>query len=195
MTSQIRVYFLAFYAIGIAVLLGRVLPAARNLGPVQYRVNDSRRYVPAIFLLLDWALPFVLILTRIGEIPRELIPIRVVGLLLSVFAAVANLWAVAALGRYLVPQAVVLTDHKLVTEGPYQFVRHPAYSGDLALFLGSALGTLNVFLLVLWPVAVIGNLVQARIEEQLLEARFGGAYRSYVERTGRFLPRFWARAS
>jgi protein-S-isoprenylcysteine O-methyltransferase Ste14 len=68
-------------------------------------------------------------------------------------------------------------------------VRHPAYSGDLALWLGSALGTLNVVLLVLWPLYVLGATMQAHLEDGLLEAKFGEEYRRYAIRVGRFLPR------
>jgi protein-S-isoprenylcysteine O-methyltransferase Ste14 len=99
------------------------------------------------------------------------------------------LWAAATLGRQLVPQAVVFADHALATTGPYALVRHPAYSGDLALWLGAALATLNVALLVLWPAYLLGARAEAGVEEQLLEARFGSAYADYARRTGRFVPR------
>jgi protein-S-isoprenylcysteine O-methyltransferase Ste14 len=33
--------------------------------------------------------------------------------------------------------------------------------------------------------------VRTTREERLLAARFGEAYRSYIERTGRFLPKSW----
>jgi hypothetical protein len=82
-------------------------------------------------------------------------------------------WSAATLGRFLVPQARVSRDHQLVVDGPFRFLRHPAYSGDLALWLGSALATLNVLLLVLWPFYVLGATMQARVEDGLLEAKFG----------------------
>jgi protein-S-isoprenylcysteine O-methyltransferase Ste14 len=70
------------------------------------------------------------------------------------------------------------------------FVRHPVYSGNLALFLGSAFGTLNIYLLLLWPIAVLGFVTEARIEERLLRDRFGVVYQAYAEGTGLLLPRF-----
>jgi protein-S-isoprenylcysteine O-methyltransferase Ste14 len=83
----------------------------------------------------------------------------------------------------------VSRDHRLVVDGPFRFLRHPAYSGDLALWLGSALATLNVLLLVLWPFYVLGATIQARVEDGLLEAKFGEEYRRYATRVGRFVPR------
>jgi protein-S-isoprenylcysteine O-methyltransferase Ste14 len=69
------------------------------------------------------------------------------------------------------------------------------YAGYLALLLGSGLASLNVCLWLLWPVSLVGILIQASSEEQLLAAKFGQDYESYVRRTGRLLPRLWGRAA
>lgn len=79
-----------------------------------------------------------------------------------------------------------------MTAGPFRLVRHPAYSGDLALWLGAALATVNVVLLVLWPLYVAGAFVETRVEESLLEARFGDAYRRCQRDVGRLAPRLSA---
>jgi protein-S-isoprenylcysteine O-methyltransferase Ste14 len=120
--------------------------------------------------------------------------LRLVGLLLGLYAAVILPWSAATLGRFLVPQARVSRDHRLVVDGPFRFLRHPAYSGDLALWLGSALATLNVLLLLLWPFYVLGATIQSRVEDGLLEAKFGEEYRRYATRVARFVPRFGSRA-
>jgi len=90
------------------------------------------------------------------------------------------------------PAVISCTWHPaaFVVEGPFRFVRHPAYSGDLALWLGSALATLDVLLLVLWPLYVLGAWAQSRVEDQLLESKFGSGYRRYAARVGAFLPRW-----
>lgn len=74
----------------------------------------------------------------------------------------------ATLGRFLVPQAVVVKGHDLVTHGPYRFLRHPVYSGDPALLLGAALGTVNMLLLALWPVSALGTHFRTRQKDALL---------------------------
>ncbi len=45
------------------------------------------------------------------------------------------------------------------------------------------------FLLVLWPLYVLGATMQSRVEDGLLESTFGEEYRRYATRVGRFLPR------
>ena len=129
-------------------------------------------------------------LTRAGELDAGWLAVRLVGLVLGLYAAVILPWSASTLGRFLVPQARVSRDHELVVEGPFRFVRHPAYSGDLALWLGSALATLDVLLLVLWPLYVLGAWAQSRVEDQLLESKFGSGYRRYAARVGAFLPRW-----
>ena len=95
----------------------------------------------------------------------------------------------------MIHEAAVREDHALIESGPYRFVRHPVYAGYLALLLGSGVASLNVCLWLLWPVSLLGILIQAASEEQLLGARFGGDYERYVRRIGRLIPRCWSRAA
>ena len=91
--------------------------------------------------------------------------------------------------------AAVREDHALIESGPYRYVRHPVYAGYLALLLGSGAASLNVCLWLLSPVSLIGILIQAASEEQLLGERFGQDYERYVRRTGRLVPRFWGQVA
>lgn len=190
MIEALRLFFLAFYAIGIAVLVVRVLPLALRSAPAERRADGMSRYLPFVLLPVGFLVPPVVMLTRAGELDAGWLAVRLVGLFLGLYAAVILPWSASTLGRFLVPQARVSRDHELVVEGPFRFVRHPAYSGDLALWLGSALATLNVLLVVLWPLYVLGARMQSRVEDQLLESRFGSDYRRYAARVGAFLPRF-----
>ncbi len=190
MPNALRLYFFGFYAVSLLVFLVKVVPASLRVPRVERRAQGFARFLPPVLVLLDFVLPPVIILTRTGELDVRWIPLRALGFLLSLYAAVMLLWASATLGRFLVPQAVVLADHDLVTRGPYRLLRHPAYSGDLALWLGAALGTVNVLLLALWPVSALGTYLQTRQEDELLASRFGAAYETYASRTGRLVPRF-----
>lgn len=74
---------------------------------------------------------------------------------------------------------------------PATLVRHPGYSAILAIFLGTALGTLNWILLALWPLVVVGTYLSSRAAEKLLREKFGKAYRQYAQQTYRFVPGIW----
>jgi protein-S-isoprenylcysteine O-methyltransferase Ste14 len=76
----------------------------------------------------------------------------------------------------------------LVMRGPYRFVRHPLYLGELTALLGIAIGTDRWPLtLPLWVVCVGLQLVRTGYEERSLRAEFP-EYGPYAERTKRLIP-------
>jgi len=190
MSGAIRIWFIALYTLGIVVALVHLVPGRRASAAAESRIADRRRWVPALMLPIVWLLPWILLVTRVGSRASSWPGPRLVGLALSLYALPILATGPRALGRMLVPGAAVFTDHALVTTGPFRFLRHPIYSAVLALWLGAALGTLNVILLVLWIVPLVGVGIQARAEEELLRAKFGQAYADYAARTGAFIPRW-----
>jgi protein-S-isoprenylcysteine O-methyltransferase Ste14 len=84
---------------------------------------------------------------------------------------------------------LVKKNHRLVTAGPYGWVRHPMYSAlfgfSVAFFLLSA----NAIVGLLWLAMTIASAWRVGEEERLLAGTFGVAYERYMARTGRFLPK------
>jgi protein-S-isoprenylcysteine O-methyltransferase Ste14 len=79
-------------------------------------------------------------------------------------------------------------DHRLVTVGPYGWLRHPMYAG---LFLG-ALGGLLVYrtwALVFMLATLPGAVVKARLEERLLAEQLGAEWSAYAGRVPAWFPR------
>jgi protein-S-isoprenylcysteine O-methyltransferase Ste14 len=80
--------------------------------------------------------------------------------------------------------------HELVTHGVYQSIRHPMYA---SIWLwGIAQGMLLQNWLAGWsvvPVFAAMYFLRTPREEQLMVETFGNDYRSYMQRTGRLLPR------
>ena len=139
--------------------------------------------------------PPALIFLSIGEIEAGWLPARLVGLAVCLGGAVFMVWAAVWLGRFLVHDAAVLEGHTLVTGGPYRIVRHPIYTGFLAMLLGAGVATLNAWVLLIWPVSLLGILVQAKSEEWVLGTMFGQEYARYAVMTGLLVPRFWGKAT
>jgi protein-S-isoprenylcysteine O-methyltransferase Ste14 len=99
------------------------------------------------------------------------------------------IWTFRRLGKNLTDTVVTRRDHTLVTNGPYRWVRHPFYVSGALFAFGTAFIAANWFLFV-GAVLFIGLIIiRTRTEEEKLLLRFGESYRSYVERTGRFVPR------
>ena len=98
------------------------------------------------------------------------------------------LWTHQELGKNWSIALATKERQTLVSSGPYRWVRHPMYTAISAWWLGSFLLSAN------WVVGVaalgLGLLCAARVgdEEALMIDEFGDQYRSYMKRTGRFLP-------
>jgi protein-S-isoprenylcysteine O-methyltransferase Ste14 len=96
-----------------------------------------------------------------------------------------------ALGRNWSVTLQLREKHELVTHGVYKWVRHPMYTAFWAWALAQAL------LLPNWVAGFsgiigFGTLYLLRVgpEEKLMLDEFGEDYRSYMDRTGRLLPKF-----
>jgi protein-S-isoprenylcysteine O-methyltransferase Ste14 len=117
------------------------------------------------------------------------VAVRWAGVGLSLIATGLLMWTLRSLGKNLTDTVVTRRDHTLVTRGPYRWVRHPFYDTVALLLIAVALITANWFILVAAVVWFALLIVRTRIEEEKLVARFGDAYRTYMRRTGRFVPR------
>jgi protein-S-isoprenylcysteine O-methyltransferase Ste14 len=191
MSDALRLSSLALFAVGPVVAVLALLRRESRPSATKCRIKGWRWYVPVVLLPVEWLLPPALIALRVGEIDVGWLPVRVVGLAVGLAGAVLLVWASVLLGRFLLHEAAIREDHALVASGPYRFVRHPVYTGYLALLLGSGVASLNVWLLLLWPVSLLGILIQVASEEQLLTAKFGKDFERYVGQVGRLVPRFW----
>lgn len=95
-----------------------------------------------------------------------------------------------ALGANWSLVARTLTDHSLVTSGPFARVRHPIYAAMLLFLLGLAVATGHAaHLIVALPLFLIGTFIRTHSEERLLKAQFGGAYDEYARTTPALIPR------
>ncbi len=110
---------------------------------------------------------------------------------LSVALTVAGLVGIAVasltLGRTLTPTPVPNGRGELRTGGLYRCVRHPIYTGVLAVVVGVTLGTRQWAGLALGLVTVAFFAVKARWEEARLTEAFP-TYADYAAGTPRFVP-------
>lgn len=117
---------------------------------------------------------------------------QVLLVLAALLALASSAFAIAAvreLGKQWSLTARLLVTHKLVTSGPFGWVRHPIYSALLGLLVATgaclstvaatAAGTL---------VYLLGTHWRAAREEGLLLSRFGEAYVAYAHRVPRLIP-------
>jgi len=113
--------------------------------------------------------------------------IQIVGLVLTSVGYFVFIWSVAVRGKYAVSWAIP-ENQRLVTWGPYRYVRHLSYLGYFLMFFGFFFLWPNLF--TLFPLVAIPGYFRVTFEEErLLVRRFGDDHVEYQRRTGRFIPR------
>ena len=116
----------------------------------------------------------------------------VLGLVLMLAGIGLRSWGIVTLGRFFRREVVVVEDQHVVRDGPYRWIRHPAYAGNLLLAfgLGLALGSW-LAALVCAVIAFAGLLPRIRVEEAELTRTLGTEYVVYANTTARLVPGVW----
>lgn len=84
----------------------------------------------------------------------------------------------------------VTRKQNLITDGLFRHIRHPIYAFSMLLMLCTAVIVPTVPMIVVAAIHIVLMNLKARNEERHLLSTHGEAYQSYLDRTGRFLPRF-----
>ena len=119
-------------------------------------------------------------------------PLFVAGLVLMCAGIALRQWAVTTLGRFFTIDVRVEPGQTVVEDGPYRWVRHPAYTGLILVFLGFGLALGNwaaIALAFLVPTA--GLVYRIRFEERALLQGLGEPYRRFAEGRKRLVPGVW----
>ncbi len=185
-TDTIRLWFIIIYVLNIIAFIILAVHFHQRR-PV---IENKKGPLPTPGSLISWGIPLVFLVTQIGEISENLLLLRVIGVALSIYHIIMNVWSLIAMGQHYVPGSGVFREQQLITSGPFQLMRHPIYSAHIALWLGTALGMLNWILLGLWPLYItLMYFVPVREEEKLLKEKFGEQYEIYSKKTGKIIPK------
>jgi protein-S-isoprenylcysteine O-methyltransferase Ste14 len=139
-----------------------------------------------IAFLFDFACAFQLPSAAIGAAARLAF---VLGLCCVVTGAALRWYAVATLKRYFTVNVAVQASQPVITAGPYRYIRHPAYSGQLLTLIGFGLAVGNwagLLAMVILPSCAFGYRIV--IEEAALRSTLGEPYARYMRHTWRLIP-------
>lgn len=113
--------------------------------------------------------------------------VQTAGMFVTALGYFLFVWSVLARGKYATSWNMS-EDHKLVTWGPYRYIRHPSYTAYFILFAGLFLTLVNLIAVIPF-IAILGYVQITQIEEELLTRRFGEEYAKYQCVTGKFFPK------
>jgi len=182
--------FALYNLIACAALFGGgFLVAKARRPPASAVVRDTRAMAGLLLQTAGFAI--ALLFRRPPSGPVFALAASIVLALVSVCCA---WWSFAHLGKHLRLSAELVDDHQLIVTGPYRIVRHPIYFALAAIYAAAGL------LLSEWPaflaglaLVIAGTEIRVRIEDRLLESRFGARFHDYRRRTPAYIPYALAR--
>lgn len=135
----------------------------------------------------------LLIFGTIGEyflIPRKInLWISGIGLGITAVRIWLKWWAMLTLGDYWSLHIEIREAHKLIKDGPYRYLRHPAYLSNLMAYFGIPLITNAYYTLIgVFLIYLPFNLIRLHLEEKELIKKFGEEYEDYRKKVPALLP-------
>jgi len=124
-----------------------------------------------------------------SDVPLWLV---VVGYLLFVGSVAVTTWA-QAVNPFFEPGVRIQQERaqRVITSGPYRFVRHPGYVAAIGMFIAIPLALASWWALLLAALAIVLLVLRTRLEDGLLQAELSG-YADYAGRTRyRLVPGIW----
>ncbi len=114
---------------------------------------------------------------------------RWIGAIVFGLSMVLFWWVHKTLGKNWSPVLEIRKDHKLITEGPYNYVRHPMYTQIWIWMLCQGLVLSN------WAVGIVGivtwsilYIVRLPEEERMMIEQFDQEYKDYMNTTKKIIP-------
>ena len=163
-----------------------IIPHLRQKGEVKARSDRGSRVVIWVGIFVAIFLSDYFSTHNITPLPESFF---YVGIILMLAGILFRQWAIWVLGRFFSTRVRIVSDHRIVMEGPYRFLRHPSYTGMLIILLGLGLGSRTwlgtIIILALFSL-VIGYRIS--VEEDALKAEFGEQYLEYAKKTKRLIP-------
>jgi protein-S-isoprenylcysteine O-methyltransferase Ste14 len=114
--------------------------------------------------------------------------LRFIGLAFYIIGFITMHLAERYLGKQFSIEVEIQNDHKLFTDGPFRYIRHPRYLGIIIFTIGIAL-TFNswsgLFLVLLIIIVLLWRISD---EEELMREEFGQKWTAYTKTTSRLIP-------
>jgi len=180
-------YLLTAYMITLVDTLIRSIPQQRNVSKLfDFLILTMLLLSP--FFLIGAFYENKLFISQIIPFWDNII-ISYVGFSLYISGGLLIIVARAQLGRFGTGELITEEDHQLITQGVYNYIRNPMYSGGLIATIGFCLVFRCIITLIIMFVYYF-LLIRMRIneEERILEKKFGEKFEEYKKRTKKLIP-------
>jgi|SRR3954452_11080194 protein-S-isoprenylcysteine O-methyltransferase Ste14 len=156
-----------------------------------YSESAARRFRYVIPVVIGWFLVF-----RGYRLPHpfsirliaETDAIRVGCSILCVCGLGFSFWARAVLGRNWSGTVTLKENHELIVRGPYRLVRHPIYTGLLAMLMATAIQQGHLAGVIGVGLVFVSFWIKLSEEEEVMVKQFPDEYAAYRQRVKRIIP-------
>ena len=98
------------------------------------------------------------------------------------------LWARAVLGRNWSGTVTLKENHELIVRGPYRLVRHPIYTGLLAMLFATAIQQGHIAAMLGFLLTFVSFWIKSSFEEAVMTRQFPEDYPAYRKQAKRIIP-------
>ncbi len=159
--------------------------------------RQSKKWTRSLLLFFWWPLLIVPVLEysfysnlKYGFYPQHSFAVTVAGALIALIGTGFRAWGMWTLGKYFSAHIEIKNNHQLIESGPYKFIRHPAYAGNILQAVGIPLILNAYYSLGISAVLILLFLYRLKLEEEALVMEIKG-YEDYMKRTDRLIPKVW----
>jgi len=177
------------YAI-IAMFKSLLRPTGREEGGARFALRAPVLLVATLLFVVAGALTWRPL--PVEPSPWLRVALLAVGAPILLGGLALYLWGMLGLGQMFGPSSGfgvrLHAEHRLISTGPYAYVRHPMYLGVIAAAIGSLL-LYRTWAALAFAIIMFGTMVRARREERVLAQEFGPQWEAYASQVPAWLPR------
>jgi protein-S-isoprenylcysteine O-methyltransferase Ste14 len=113
---------------------------------------------------------------------------RMIGLVMTFIGFSLMNWSVITLGRQFSVDVTIQENHKLITIGPYGYIRHPRYLGIILFLTGIPLVFNSWIFIITGALLVLVLMWRIKDEEKMMHEEFKGDWVEYKKSTHSLIP-------
>lgn len=151
------------------------------------RKEDKGTYILIyLSIILSIVISINLGYREIALLPEIVFYVGIISILLGIFI---REYSVITLGKFFSFQISVIEKHKLIENGPYHYIRHPAYTGGILSIIGISISLrsmIAVIIVIIMSTIAYGSRI--KYEEKILVHEFGEEYIRYRNKTKKLIP-------
>lgn len=171
------------------IIGGWIIPGLRRHGSEIKEKDEGSQLLLRVGVIVSLLIAIFFARTGFANITALPSWVFTLGIIFMILGIIIRQWSIAVLGSFFSPRIGVQKNQKVVDNGPYKLIRHPAYTGFLLILTGIGLAWqsgIAVIIILLGFGIAIGYRIH--VEEKMLISALGDDYIEYMKRTKRLIP-------